>query len=129
MGKILIFEEVAKLASLAQDYLKHNGFDAHCSSDYLEVVPWVRENAPCLVLLGLMLPGRAGIEIYREIRTFSDVPIIMGAARVDRITALLGSGLGPGDLVCEPLSPREIVARVKSALRRTQSGQANAARG
>jgi two-component system response regulator BaeR len=78
----------------------------------------VRENKPDLVILDLMLPGRDGMEICKEIRTFSNLPIIMVTARVEEIDRLLGLELGADDYVCKPFSPRELVARVKAVLRR-----------
>ena len=79
----------------------------------------MRTNPPDLVLLDLMLPGRDGIDICREIRTFSSVPIIMMTARVEEIDRLLGLELGADDYICKPFSPREMVARVRAVLRRT----------
>jgi two-component system, OmpR family, response regulator BaeR len=85
----------------------------------LKVVPWVRENAPDLILLDLMLPGKDGLDICKEIRRFSNVPIIMITARVEEIGRLLGLDLGADDYICKPFSPREVVARVKTVLRRS----------
>jgi len=117
-GKVLIVEDEEKLALLLLDYLEQNGFAAHCLSNGLDVVAWVREHAPGLILLDLMLPGRDGLEICKEIRTFSNVPIIMVTARVEEIDRLLGLELGADDYICKPFSPREVVARVKTVLRR-----------
>jgi two-component system response regulator BaeR len=89
----------------------------------LEVVPWVREREPDLILLDLMLPGRDGMEICREIRTFSAVPVIMVTARIEEIDRLLGLELGADDYICKPFSPREVVARVKAVLRRARDGR------
>jgi two-component system response regulator BaeR len=85
------------------------------------VIASVRANPPSLILLDLMLPGRGGLEICRELRTFSDVPVIILTARVDEIDRLLGLELGADDYVCKPFSPREVVARVKANLRRIES--------
>jgi two-component system response regulator BaeR len=128
-GKILIVEDEEKLAALLHDYLRQNGFDAHRLSNGLEVVTWVREHSPNLILLDLMLPGRDGIEICKNIRTFSSVPIIMVTARVEEIDRLLGLELGADDYICKPFSPREVVARVKSVLRRSGSEQTIQANG
>jgi two-component system response regulator BaeR len=116
--QILIVEDEAKLAALEADYLRAEGFEAHCIANGLEVVPWVRAHAPDLILLDLMLPGRDGLEICRELRTFSDVPIVMVTARVEEIDRLIGLDLGADDYVCKPFSARELVARVKAILRR-----------
>jgi DNA-binding response OmpR family regulator len=83
-----------------------------------DVVDWIREHKPDLMLLDLMLPERDGMSICKEIRTFSDVPIMMVTARVDEIDRLLGLELGADDYICIPFSPREVVARVKTILRR-----------
>jgi two-component system, OmpR family, response regulator BaeR len=78
----------------------------------------VRTHTPELILLDLMLPGRDGLEICRELRGFSDVPIIMVTAKVEEIDRLVGLDLGADDYVCKPFSPRELMARVKAILRR-----------
>ena len=70
-----------------------------------------------ILLLGIMIPGKDGMEVCREVRKFSDVPIIMVTARVEEIDRLLGLELGADDYVCKPFSPREVVARVKAVLR------------
>ena len=118
MKKILIVEDEAKLAALEADYLRAEGFEPHCIANGLEVVPWVRAHAPDLILLDLMLPGRDGLDVCRELRTFSDVPIVMVTARVEEIDRLIGLDLGADDYVCKPFSARELVARVKAILRR-----------
>jgi two-component system response regulator BaeR len=115
---ILIVEDEEKLAGLVADYLKAAGYTTHHISDGRPVADWVRVNAPALILLDLMLPGRDGLEICREIRGFSNVPIIMTTARVEEIDRLLGLELGADDYVCKPYSPREVVARVRAVLRR-----------
>lgn len=122
-GKILVVEDEPKLADLLRDYLEQAGYEPHCLGDGREVVPWTREQAPDLVLLDLMLPGKDGMEICKEIRSFSGVPILMVTARVEEIDRLLGLELGADDYICKPFSPREVVARVKAVLRRA-GGQA-----
>ncbi|MBI1922147.1 MAG: response regulator [Geobacter sp.] len=122
-GKILIVEDEEKLAGLLRDYLLQAGFTTEWLSDGLAVVPRVREELPDLILLDLMLPGRDGLDICREIRTFSSVPIIMVTARVEEIDRLLGLELGADDYICKPFSPREVVARVRTVLRRSGGGQ------
>lgn len=122
-GNILIVEDEPKLASLLSDYLRASGFTPFCLGDGTEVVPWVREHKLDLVLLDLMLPGRDGMEICKDIRTFSRVPIIMVTARIEEIDRLLGLELGADDYICKPFSPHEVIARVKAVLRRTHDGQ------
>ncbi|HEY3489505.1 MAG TPA: response regulator [Candidatus Deferrimicrobiaceae bacterium] len=117
--KILVVEDEMRLADLLRDYLAQAGYEAHTLADGRDVVPWVRDHAPDLVLLDLMLPGKDGMEITKEIRAFSAVPIVMVTARIEEIDRLLGLELGADDYVCKPYSPREVVARVKAVLRRT----------
>jgi two-component system response regulator BaeR len=122
--KILIVEDEPKLAALVADYLRAEAFGVHLIDDGLQVVPWVRENKPDLILLDLMLPGRDGLEICRELRTFTDVPVVMVTARVEEIDRLVGLEAGADDYVCKPFSLRELVARVKAILRRAGGGGA-----
>jgi two-component system, OmpR family, response regulator BaeR len=128
-GKILIVEDEKKLAEIMADYLRQSGFESHCLGNGMDAVPWVRERSPDLVILDLMLPGRDGLEICKEIRSFSTVPIIMVTARVEEIDRLLGLELGADDYICKPFSPREVVARVKTVLRRTGGGNTVQAHG
>lgn len=116
--QLLIVEDEPKLAALLSDYLRQAGFEPICLANGLEVVPWLKEHSVALMLLDLMLPGRDGMEICREIRSFSTVPIIMVTARIEEIDRLLGLELGADDYICKPFSPREVVARVKAVLRR-----------
>jgi two-component system response regulator BaeR len=118
-GKILVVEDEPKLANLLRDYLEQAGYEPHCLGDGRKVVPWVREQTPDLVLLDLMLPGKDGMEILREIRSFSVVPILMVTSRVEEIDRLLGLEMGADDYICKPFSPREVIARARAVLRRT----------
>jgi len=124
---ILIVEDEPKLARLLRDYLAQAGYMVHCVAQGLEVVPWVQHHTPTLILLDLMLPGKDGMEVCRELRAFSAVPIIMVTARVEEIDRLLGLELGADDYICKPFSPREVVARVKAVLRRLQPQAHNTA--
>jgi len=123
---ILVVEDEPKIAQLLLDYLRQAAYPAHALADGAGVVDWVRRHAPELVLLDLMLPGKDGLDICREIRAFSDVPIIMVTARAEDIDRLLGLEFGADDYVCKPFNPREVVARVKAVLRRQQGGRASA---
>ena len=115
---ILIVEDEAKLASILGEYLALADYTTHIIADGLQVIPWLRSHFADLVLLDLMLPNRDGIELCRDIRQFSNVPIIMTTARIEEIDRLLGLALGADDYICKPYSPREVVARVKAVLRR-----------
>jgi two-component system response regulator BaeR len=92
---------------------------AHVIYDGASVIEWVKGNQPDLILLDLMLPHRDGLDIYRELRTFSQTPVIMATAKVDEINRLLGLELGADDYICKPYSIREVVARIKNVLRRS----------
>jgi len=116
---ILIVEDEEKIAQVLADYLHQAGFETHCLVDGMEVVQWIRSHQPRLILLDLMLPGRSGLEICKEVRSFSTIPIIMTTAKVEEIDRLLGLELGADDYICKPFSPREVVARVKTVLRRS----------
>ena len=117
---VLIVEDEPKLAALLSDYLQQSGFNTHEIDNGLDVNDWVKENNPDLILLDLMLPGKDGVEICKDVRGFSAVPIIMVTARVEEVDRLLGLELGADDYICKPFSPREVVARVKAVLRRLQ---------
>ena len=120
---ILIVEDEPKLAKLLSNYLSQAGYDTECLENGLDVLPCVRERMPALILLDLMLPGKNGMDICKEIRSFSTVPIIMVTARIEEIDRLLGLELGADDYICKPFSPREVVARVKAVLRRSANMQ------
>lgn len=123
MNHILIVEDELKLANLQGDYLKNAGFNVEFLNNGLDVAPWCKLNHTDLILLDLMLPGCDGLDICREIRSFSKVPIIMITARIEEIDRLLGLELGADDYICKPYSLREMVARVKAVLRRLQAPQ------
>ena len=116
--QVLIVEDEEKIAALLRDYLRQAGYGTHWIARGGEVVEWVRNEKPDIVLLDIMLPGKDGFSVCREIRAFSDVPIIVVTARVEEIDRLLGLELGADDYVCKPFSAREVVARVKVILRR-----------
>ncbi|MRW91479.1 response regulator [Duganella sp. FT80W] len=120
---VLIVEDEPKLAALMQDYLHASGFQTRHIANGLEVLPAVRAAMPDLVLLDLMLPGRDGADICRELRTFSYVPVIMLTAKVEEVDRLLGLQLGADDYICKPFSPKEVVARVQAILRRATQWQ------
>ena len=119
---ILIVEDEDKIADLLRDYLRQHGHVTHRLARGDLVEDWVRNNHVDLILLDLMLPGRNGLDICRNLRKFSDAAIIMVTARVDEIDRLLGLELGADDYICKPFSPREVVARVATVLRRTRKG-------
>jgi len=121
--QVLIVEDEVKLARILSEYLNQSGFTSHMIANGLEVVAWVKQHKPDLILLDIMLPGVDGIEICKQLRVFSNVPIIMVTARVEEVDRLLGLELGCDDYICKPFSPREVVARVKAVLRRMQPAE------
>ncbi|WP_028021502.1 response regulator [Enterovibrio calviensis] len=127
---ILIVEDEPKISQLVADYLVKSNYQVTQLYDGASVKQWVATNSPDLILMDLMLPVKDGLTLCKEIRTFSNVPIIMVTARVEEIDRLIGLELGADDYICKPFSPREVVARVKTVLRRVQpsasdSNQAN----
>ena len=130
MGQhVLIVEDEVKLATLLKDYLVQSGFDVDLIHDGSEVEGWLAQHQTNLVLLDLMLPGKGGVEICKDIRKHSQLPVIMVTAKVDEIDRLLGLELGADDYICKPFSPREVVARAKAVLRRSEGGEKVADKG
>ncbi len=118
MPRILIVEDEPKLSALLADYLKAAGFETVQVADGLQALPTIERESPDLIVLDLMLPGRDGLDICRELRRTRDTPVVMLTARVEEIDRLLGLELGADDYICKPFSPREVVARIKAVLRR-----------
>ena len=118
---ILIVEDEKKIANLLCDYLKEAGFRTSTQDNGNRVISQVKKDSPDLILLDIMLPGKDGMELCREIRQVSNIPIIMITARVEEIDRLLGLELGADDYICKPFSPREVVARVKTVFRRVHA--------
>ncbi len=115
---ILIVEDEPKLGQLLVDYLRAADYRTHWLTRGDEVAAYQLKTPAALILLDLMLPGRDGLSVCREIRRFSDVPIIMMTAKTEEIDRLLGLEIGADDYICKPYSPREVVARVKAIVRR-----------
>lgn len=118
--QILVVEDERKIAQLVKDYLENAGYQVLVLFHGDDVIPQYQKSRPDLIILDIMLPGKDGIEICREIRKSSTVPITMLTAKVEEIDRLIGLELGADDYICKPFSPREVVARVKAILRRTQ---------
>lgn len=118
---ILIVEDEPDLASLLEQYVSKAGYDAMIIGNGLEVEPWVKQHRPDLIVLDLMLPGKPGLDVCRDLRAHSNIPIIITTAKVDEIDRLLGLELGADDYICKPYSPREVVARIKTVIRRVGS--------
>jgi two-component system response regulator BaeR len=125
-GHILIVEDETKIAGLLTDYLVRAGFSVSRTERGDRVISLVKTHNYDLILLDLMLPGKEGTEVCREIRTQSDIPIIMITARVEEAERITGLSLGADDYICKPFSPREVVARVQAVLRRSRAGSSSA---
>ncbi len=119
--KILIVEDEEKIAALLFDYLEESGYKASIINQGDMVIPHVKKDPPAMILLDIMLPGMDGMDICKEVRKFSNIPIIMITARIEEVDRLIGLGLGADDYICKPFSPREMVARVKAVLRRVHT--------
>ena len=120
MKHVLIVEDEKKLADILIAYLNKEQFRVTHYESGSGVSDWVKKNQPNIILLDLMLPDVNGKDLCKEIRQFSTVPIIMVTAMIDEIDRLIGLELGADDYVCKPFSPKEVVARVKAVLRRSE---------
>jgi two-component system response regulator BaeR len=119
-ARVLIIEDERKIATLLRDYLQQSDFLVTLMASGETAVEEIRRQSPDLVILDLMLPGKDGLTICREVRAFSDLPILILTAKVDEVDRLVGLEIGADDYICKPFSPREVVARVKAVLRRTR---------
>ncbi|KID57318.1 transcriptional regulator [Pseudoalteromonas luteoviolacea] len=119
--KVLIIEDEEKLAIILGKYIEQAGYEFEIVMDGADALSKVRTFEPDIILLDLMLPSVDGIEICTQVRKDSAVPIIMTTAKVEEIDRLLGLEVGADDYVCKPYSPKEVVARVKAILRRTNN--------
>jgi len=118
---ILIVEDEKKLAKVLCEYFLKINYATHWIDNGADVLVWIHAYSPDLILLDLMLPDKDGLSIFRELRRFSQIPVIMVTAKIDETDRLLGLELGADDYICKPYSPREVIARVKNVLRRTSS--------
>lgn len=115
---VLVVEDDPKIGRVVVDYLRSEGHSAQTVQDGLIAMTMIRQRMPDLLILDVMLPGMDGVTICQEVRSFSEVPIILLTARVDEVDRLLGLDSGADDYVTKPFSPRELVARVRNLLRR-----------
>jgi len=117
---VIVVEDEPKLSTLLDEYLRASGFETKVLDDGRDVLPAVEERKPDIILLDLMLPGRGGLDVFKEVRAAHDIPVVMVTALVEEVDRLVGLELGADDYICKPYSPREVVARVKAVLRRVQ---------
>jgi two-component system, OmpR family, response regulator len=118
---ILIVDDDAEIRSLLREYLQKQGYRATAVADGRGLRAAVDTSRPDVIILDLMLPGEDGLALCRELRARSEVPIIMLTARGDETDRIVGLELGADDYVAKPFSPRELLARIKSVLRRARS--------
>jgi two-component system alkaline phosphatase synthesis response regulator PhoP len=115
---ILVIDDDPRIVKLARDYLEQGGFRVLTASDGVTGLAAARRERPDLIVLDLMLPGMDGLDLCRSLRRESDTPVIMLTARAEEVDRLIGLELGADDYITKPFSPRELVARVRTVLRR-----------
>jgi two-component system alkaline phosphatase synthesis response regulator PhoP len=128
MSKVLVVDDDPGIVKLVRAYLEQVGYEVAVAYDGKKAMQIARNDRPDLVILDLMLPEMDGWDVCRALRKESDVPIIMLTARVEESDKLIGLELGADDYVTKPFSPRELVARVRSVLRRAEGIPARAER-
>ena len=121
MKTILVVDDEPSIAQIAGDYLRHGGFGVITASNGVDALALARAQRPDLIVLDLGLPRMDGIEVARTLRREGNVPIIMLTARIEESDRLAGLELGADDYMTKPFSPRELVARVRSVLRRVDA--------
>lgn len=123
---ILVVDDEPRIVQIAVDYLRQSGFHVLSAGDGEHALAIAREQRPNLIVLDLMMPGMDGLDVTRAIRrdpAIAAIPIIMLTARVEEADKLIGLELGADDYMTKPFSPRELVARVRAVLRRTEGGE------
>jgi DNA-binding response OmpR family regulator len=124
MKTILVVDDESKIVDLARDYLEHAGFAVLTAADGRTGLALARARTPDLVVLDLGIPEPDGLDVIRAIRRESNLPIVVLTARDDELDKLIGLELGADDYITKPFSPRELVARVKTVLRRMEPAEA-----
>lgn len=124
--KILVVDDDSNIAELVSIYLAKEQFVPETAADGEEALEMIRSFAPDLVILDIMLPGRDGYDVLREIRKSSDTPVILLSAKGETFDKVLGLELGADDYMIKPFEPKELVARVKAVLRRYEKGKVSA---
>jgi len=119
--RILLVDDEKKIATVLKAYLQQEGFQVTVALNGVIALTLFKENPYDLIILDLMLPGMSGTEICREIRKISSVPIIMLTAKIEEEDRIQGLSIGADDYITKPFSPREVVARVRAVLRRTNN--------
>lgn len=119
--RVLVVDDEAPIVELVKGYLERDGFEVVAAADGPTAVARAREDTPDVIVLDLMLPGFDGLEVCRQVRTFSDAYVLMLTARGEELDRIVGLEVGADDYLVKPFSPRELVARVKALLRRSRS--------
>jgi two-component system alkaline phosphatase synthesis response regulator PhoP len=122
MAKILIIDDEPSIVNLVTAYLKPEGYDVFTAADGITGLKAAHAYKPDVIVLDLMLPGMDGIEVLTQLRRESNVYVILLTAKTEEVDKVIGLSVGADDYVTKPFSPRELVARIKAALRRLQSG-------
>ncbi|MBN1174506.1 MAG: response regulator transcription factor [Micromonosporaceae bacterium] len=123
MRNVLVVDDEPHIRAVLRGYLEADGFSVAEAADGERALAALRANPPDLVLLDVMLPGIDGVEVLRQLRTFSQVYVILVTARAEEVDKLVGLGVGADDYVTKPFSPREVTARVKAVLRRGRTAR------
>ncbi|WP_163835609.1 response regulator [Spartinivicinus ruber] len=114
MIQVLIVEDEAEMAQLLAVMLRASGMNAYIINSGKNAIEWVKKNTPDIIILDIMLPEKSGIDICKEVRSFSDVPVIMTTAKTEEVHRLAGFEVGANDYVCKPYSAKEVIARIKN---------------
>lgn len=122
---IVVVEDEERIALLISKYMELEGYSSTCLHSGKDAVETIKKLQPDLCILDIMLPEVSGLEICEQVRSFSNIPIIMLTARVEEIDRLIGFKQGADDYVCKPFSPKELMARIASLLRRAQPIEKN----
>ncbi|MCF8570080.1 response regulator transcription factor [Gordonia sp. HY002] len=120
--RALVVEDEPDLAEVIADYLQRSGFDVTISGDGAAAVSAATNTPPDVVILDLGLPSLDGVEVCRQLRTFSDAYVVMVTARASEVDTLIGLSAGADDYLTKPFSPRELIARIEAMLRRPRTG-------
>src|SRR6202023_4108597 len=123
VATILVVDDEPRIVQLVRDYLEHGGFTVLVAADGQSALRSARTGRPDLVVLDLGLPGLDGLDVTRALRRGGQVPIIMLTARTDESDKLVGLELGADDYLTKPFRPKELVARVRSVLRRSEAAK------
>jgi DNA-binding response OmpR family regulator len=123
MRRVLVVDDEPHIRTVLRGYLQADGFEVAEAADGAAALAAMRDQPPDLVLLDVMMPGIDGLEVLRQLRTFSDVYVILVTARAEEVDKLVGLGVGADDYITKPFSPREVTARVKAVLRRDRGGR------